>query len=357
MTLPTVTIRQLESPSKTLELGQPCAPRESFALPISQRGTVQRYPGIRAGLARLDGGLDEPTELTCLWDTVQMSRSSAACYFSDSTGKRQIKVAEELVEIVREMAADSVLVAVSLGRFEPVGFLRLFEPERLARHLDRWSVTLEFEWTAPGEGAQKGAGFGVAKRDFGDVMASVRAKMNGILGKAEKPASMGKARSRQIDGAVTSLGLSVGSAEDVAAEYKSSTSQQQGLPSAAGQSLSGISAACRDLEAAVDDPPAALAQTGDPGAIIFALGYGADMARAAADMRRESTLARRRLAPLARTNSRGVVIGMAGQDLRLIGWRYYGTTEAWRDIAAFNGLPGSQLTGGERIMLPIETGS
>jgi nucleoid-associated protein YgaU len=47
-----------------------------------------------------------------------------------------------------------------------------------------------------------------------------------------------------------------------------------------------------------------------------------------------------------------VIIARAGDDLRGISTRVYGTPNEWRSIATFNGLHASQLTGGEVLLVP-----
>ena len=116
----------------------------------------------------------------------------------------------------------------------------------------------------------------------------------------------------------------------------------------------GVASGCVTLRNAIDKPTSELAPTDEPTARLAASSMRHGVIAMANRTRRYATQARVWALRERRQDVLDQHVAVDGEDLRLVAFLHLGDPTRWRDIATFNHLQGSTLSGGQLVLIPAE---
>lgn len=350
MSVPVLTIEQVESPRRKLTVRGLAAPRGSLSWPVRQRGEIRRGPGHEGGTAYLDGPDDQPIPMTFTWDDRQLERESLV-EAQDEQGRRELARGRDVVAFVDAMTRDPVLAVATWNGIARVGYVEEFEPSVLSGFNERWRASLRFAVLHPGD-QPKPTTAAPAQRDFSDRVAGWRTQWSNALGNAARPPAFVKSQMTDVESAAGSLTTAVNQATRVADEYRGAELSAPEMAGPLTSAARAVQTSCLALESAAGTSPVQWVERTDAVAQVAAGRFVSLLCRTARQIRHDAGLEIRRLGRYAERWVDGVHIAADGEDLRVIAWTYGYPTEFWREIARRNGLTSTQCSGGERILLP-----
>jgi hypothetical protein len=341
-----LTIRQLEGPRRTLRLSGRALPLQGYSLGTRQRGRMRHYPGASEAQVLLEGPEELPTSFSFLWRTRWLSGPSASAALLPIG---PIDSADRLVEVVREMVRDSVLVSVELAGREPVGYLSEVEVE--VGLPGEYRVDLEVEWSVP-ERLTPSTGLSLTRLDPSDLLGDILAGWANALSVLRLPAMFSRDRLAEAELGINRINAGFRSAATLVEEYRAAVIDSDAVLRGASTALATIEEGAVAVGAAVARPWGVLVETDDPEVALRTWSFSARLARAAAAARRRAIVERRRMLLDRDGDVLGYYTAREGDDLRLVSWRAYGNASLWREVGRRNELSGSTLSAGQVLVLP-----
>lgn len=340
-----LVIRQLEPPRRVITLSDDCAPLVGFEESTEQRGEVAYFKGSNVGRARLDGSQEGEVEFNFVFRDRNMQASRN---FLVTSSSEAVTTADAGCELLREMVRDSVIVSVEFEGLESVGYLKMATKGH--RRLGERDFSLTYQPIRPDRyEAQKKVPLAADSRD---MLSDARNNWLGFLGQARVPLATAKEKLDFIRRAANGIGSAISEASSFLGDVRGASLDALSLSSGIVGPLRNISLESDRLMQSFKEPPASFAGSDDAEDIINAMGQQASAEKTTRDLRHSSTAERRKLELSEREDLIGIHTAVKDEDLRLVCFNAYGTSNVWVQVASFNGLRGSRLTGGQRVLLP-----
>jgi hypothetical protein len=312
-----------------------------------QRGDVAYFKGSAIGRARLDGSQEEEVEYTFNFQDRYIGSPEAPIRLKGRVGST-IQTALQGQELLREMVRDSVSVAVEFEGRESVGYLK--RASGVPRRKGVREVTLTYQPTRA-DRFQLGE-LVPLKADPPDILGRIRDNWLGFLTNARVPIQTARGKLDQIQEVANAVNEAITEAAAVINEAHDTVEGAHGLSRGFTGLLANIRNEASNFDDRISEPSANMVQTDDPVQQIFAMTLLADSERATRDARHVAAVEARRLALLEGEDVLGVHVAMEDEDLRLVCLGVYGTADVWIQVAQYNGLVGSTLSAGQRVVLP-----
>lgn len=343
----TMYIRQLEAPSRVLRLRGDCAPKNGFTVGTEQRGDVAYQKGRDEGRARLDGAEELEVEYEFRLRDRHLSSSEEPMYLE---GSGAIPTAAQGLALLREMVRNAVTVSVELTDYEDyIGYMRVAEGSEPRRGERDVSVTIKPIRPSRFKGIRKVP----LAADTTDTIDRIRNAWLGFLNGARIPLNVANSRLDTAFRAANVLNQGLSDSVNVIDSYRDTADDGVGLAQSVGGGLSGVRSGARQFREAFAAEPAALVSTDDPQQVMRALAMMTGVERTTRQIRHIAAVEQRRIELRGRRDILGVHVSVAGEDLRLVCYHAYnGNASAWVKVAQFNGITGSIMSGGERVILP-----
>jgi hypothetical protein len=308
----TMVIRQLEAPSRVLRLSDDCAPQRGFVVGTEQRGDVAYQKGRNQGRARLDGSEEMPVEYEFRLRNRNLSSSNEPMFL---VGAGAIPTASQGLALLREMCTLTL------------------QPTRPSRFEGIRKVPLAADTT--------------------DVLERIRSGWLSFLNQARVPINVATDQLDEAFRAANVLNQGLTDTNNAIDSYRDTADDGVGLAQSVGGGLSSVRSGARQFRSAFASVPAAMVSSDDPLQVMRSLELLVDTEKTTRDVRHIAAVEQRRLDLRGRRDLVGIHIAVAGEDLRLVCYHAYeGNAGAWIAVAQFNGLTGSIMAGGERVLLP-----
>lgn len=342
-----MVIRQLEPPRRVLTLKDDCVPQRGFSVGTEQRGDVAYQKGRNVGRARLDGAEEMPIEYEFRLRDRHLSSSNEPMKLE---GGAAILTAALGLALLREMVRDAVTVQVELtGEEDYIGYLVSAEGAQ-PRGSER-DITLNIKPLQPDR-------FQAVRRvplvtDPTDTLTRIRNAWLGFLNGARMPLNTATKRLDRAFAAANVINQGISESVAVIDEYRDTAQDGAGLAQSLTGSFGTIRSGSKLFRESMAAEPATFVRTDDPLQVMTALELVVGIERATRAMRQIAALESRRLDLKGRNDLIGIHNAIDGDDLRLICFNAYdGDAGAWVKVAQFNGIVGSGLVRGQRVLLP-----
>ena len=361
-------IEQQSGRKRKIELDGRALPRpDGVRWGGSQRMDVTWLPGAADAIAQLFGPKERDMSLAGRWGDMYMVGDNPPCSVKvDGQLLTTAMSAAQLLDIVR---AEGSLLRVAYESEVRYGFLADWEygPFPDGRTLQRVDWTARFEWVSKGAAPSAPAipnqiGTSTLSNRLSILQQQVDVSFDRLQGTADSIRSIVAepvAKLRSIVNTCNQVAFSWVQRASTAADAAQATVGLTGEVATSSYDLSGTARAVSFAQAASAQQVGR--QVGRVGGLQVDAGLGRtlvvarncraltaearDMAGLADETRAATEAALRDAEPV-------VVIAQRGEDLRDISLRELGSADAWRDVAALNGLFGSEVAPGTPILIP-----
>lgn len=353
-------IQELTGQGRTVRLRSRGLPYRPFTVPVIQRVEVEWYPGSPEGVATITGSQEGETTVNGMWkekyladpDLTKSSQSSPV-----SVNGTTVASARYAVELFDDICRQGQLLEVQWDRVIRRGFLTKFEPTYENVYDVSWSMS--FAWinrgqptSAPVVISNSGVSttYGVLQADgqrLVDASAPVQPtalsfmeRVDAGVGKIEgfvnevRDANETLARRAQAPAAIASRVL--GACTSLVSSSQDLWNEMQSLPA----------------EYTFQFPYNYSVSFGER---LNQKVYQRGIVDQTTQIRRDAVDQRDGIQNQLQTSQVATYTARAGDDLRDVSRRFYGTADDWRTLMLYNGLTTSQLQAGQTVLVPQNT--
>lgn len=403
-----VIIRELTGPQRSIELDGRAGPFSGVEYSGTMRAQITHYPGNPTASMQILGAKEEPTTLKGRWKRRFFGRdeadagAEAAFRITDNAGTRTLFEVPDMVAAMDGIRRGGQTVEVVWAEVVRVGLLRKFSATYQSRMEVEWE--LEFEWISQGDVLVE-----TLKRT--DNLSDIEQQLATAVGRLLEQMEVAPATDRYPDSVdiapaaptgIVSL-EPAGATQDLFRESASSAAPGgASLPQAIaafvqdqtiGQEINKLLVGYAGVRTEVAAYVTAAADAGNATRAVVgrlfgiahdaqhlwdvaqatvpeawfgvtdaaALGVADVLAmtsftrRAGARVREIRNFAYRKKDDLARVlepDMHAIFIAAAGQNLREVSTKYYGTPDGWRFLRRYNNLESSELEAGQVVFVP-----
>lgn len=351
-------------------------PYRPFSLSNAQRTTITWLPGSPEGTGTVLGPSLNETNLTGKWKDMFIAPSAGAANQTVpiALNGAQVNSVDDAITLFESICDQGQEVLVSWGSRQRLGYLTKFDQHWDDFHDCAWEM--KFEWISDGSPTvasvlddQSGTSDTNAQAD-----AQVNALQVAIMPPFPVPAAFVVALQDASQQAQNGVDNMVNAGTVQAAGAGASTQQANSTTLAtvstpnnvAARVAASASAAIDGAQAVIDtldaQPARVLVAQGSPnagpvadlpyGQIVAAEVYARTAQLTARTLRRTAAIRRAVILRTLESDLIGVYIARAGDDLRGVSDKFYGSRLQWRPLLIFNELAGTALSAGQVVLVP-----
>lgn len=395
MTTPTPTttasafvIRELTGQRRAVRLVGRCLPYRPLTFGVTQTAEKEKRPGNPHGSIQVLGSEEKDTKCNGTWKAKYVGEFVAVSGGPDRQQPTEsapatlnglaVESVRELVDLFVSLCKSGQLVEVTWDAIAKRGVLKDFEHSWHNAHDVEWSA--EFAWIGDAEaeapfvtaednpvskmGALRTQAAALADEALDIDLSAITGVLYGVnrlfaavdtfLADAQTFAASAIALATTPASVLRRLAATLVAVKDTVKEI---VAMVQAVPAAVATLARGVAADVRSLEYTREFPARLAARTTPPAYTddLRARAWARGVVRGCNALLRglEETQEQLRTAAGLRGEAvQVVVLGAAGQDVREIAQRVYGTPAEWRRIAEYNGLEGSILTTHQHLVVP-----
>ena len=357
-----LTITEMGGQKRKITLTGRALPFRPISFGSEFRAEFTHYPGSPQATMQMLGPKEGTTSIKGFWhdryiktDTVTLFDSSPATVTSEENAEWHV-VADvmELAMLFDDVCHSGQVITLAWDAYVRVGVMRKFTATPHRKEDIEWEA--EFEWASQGQPEQ-------VPRVSDEL--DTQGLTTGLYGLAQKL----KVLVRTVTDPVASFQAQLNdSLADVEAAVQTVASTGQLLTNVAtapaealariGGTLTFMASAANNMKAICQHAyEVATLSTDSVAALVMHAEESRQIAIQARETRDSATRSRSDVARYVPESADllGTYLARGGEDLRAVARRYYGTPDAWRALAAFNGLATSQLTAGMELFIPRMT--
>jgi hypothetical protein len=360
--VPSFEIRELTGQQRRVVLTARGLPYRPFTLSGKQRVEVTWYPGNPEGTGTVLGAAEDSTTLNGYWKDLYLASGGTGAGGTPLApiiiDGRQVTTAKAAIQALDDIRRQGQELEVTWDEITRRGYLSQLKQDWHTVHDIAWTAT--FEWISLGEATSPAVLDGTSTSDASQQMST---QMNQLQTVSIPPFSVPPAFEVAIDNALAQSQAAVDSITNA------NTVQAQGATTPEDATRRTF-AACNDVVSAtvavtqvIDAQPArTLVSGGDPalpspallslGEVVAAETFVRTASIAARKLQRTAAIQRASLARQMNNTLIGVWQSSAGDDLRDVSDRFYGTRLQWRPIMLFNELTSTALAAGQLVLVP-----
>lgn len=403
-----IVLRELTGPQRAIELDGRAGPFAGVEYSGTMRAQITHYPGNPTASMQVLGAMEDPTTMTGRWKRRFFganefdSGAEAVFRITDGSGTRTLLEVPDMVQAMDGIRRGGQMLEVVWAEVVRVGLLRKFSVKYQSRMEVEW--TLEFEWVSQGdvtvETLRRQDNLSDVEQQLATAVGRLLEQMD-VAPSPERVSGMTDIPASLPDGIVSLE--PAGATQDLFREGASSMAPGgASLPQAIaafiqdqtiGQEINKLIVGYAGVRNEVAAYVTAAADAGNAtrGIIgrLFGIAHDAqhlwdvtqatvpeawfgvvDAAslgvadvlamtvftrRAGARVREVRNFAYRKKDDLARVlepDMHAIFIAQAGQNLREVSTKYYGTPDGWRFLRQYNNLESSELVAGQVIFVP-----
>jgi nucleoid-associated protein YgaU len=368
-------IRETTGRKRTVTMSGRCLPFRPVPLSTQQRSKITYYPGATEATAQVFGPHHTDLEVTGLLLTRYMA--SDVCFFLEEPGSAGeiVDTAERAREVLNDLCRSGQEVVVSWGQ-EPFGVIQRGlvrsvkfpeeSPYRIA-----WEMA--FDWIADTElhvapllpAADQPAGEGLLDQ----IDSAINTAQSVLTDLQDAYREYVVQTMRRIDTTRSKVAGLVAQAADLAAKPAQAASNALLMAQSVKQDLVDTQTAAIQTAGAYTTIARIWQATGhnlaftpwtatrdrpgdDSGEQTISAVQAAEMDRSRRAMRWQAYVVETQARASMTNPIRDVYVVVAGDTLRRISTRYYGTPDRWQDLADYNGISTDELTAGMVVLIP-----
>lgn len=352
------TIREITGRGRVVRLTGRGLPYRPFKLLGKQRAEVTWYPGNPIGTSTVLGATEEPTTINGMWKDKYIGEILSAPPIS--VDKAQITLVTEAANVIDDIMRAGQLLEVTWDERVRHGHLTEFEQSWHNIHDLEW--TIGFVWISRGQAVVPAV---FAQETSPTNAAAAISTANEDLRDAVNELSFPSSPDFQTD--LLSILDIIDSAVNETLSAVDSGSQLVHTPF---NVISRVTSLCTRVIGAVEQLIEFTTSEVD-GAFDFVTPladqsfqkrladgwYFRRIARNAKELARVAVERRAQFLKQIESDLLAIYTAKFGDDLRTVSQLYYGSPFDWRQLLAFNGLSGPQLSAGQVVLVPRQSGS
>lgn len=355
-----MVIEQLTGPARVVRLVGRALPFRPFTLKTKQRVEITELPGSPVATGNVFGGGRDRTSCRGKWSTKYLGEQVAIAGTSNlstpmTVDGQRIETVVDAVALFETLVMEGQLVRVTWDAQVREGLLEEFEPGWHNRNDIEWSMS--FAWISAGE--VLGPPSVTEEASVGDAATIFERRLGGLKSASVASFPTNPDFNEAIAARLTKITGVVGQVSDTVSSLTSQTLRPYDAARRTVALTNTLVAECRAMRDEVEAvPPRTLLVDVGPvealslGAVVAALAYTREMQRQARALEREAIIRRAAMAAAIGRDLAGTYTARAGDDLRDVSRKFYGTPFEWRRLLTFNSLGTTALTAGQLVLVP-----
>ncbi len=347
---PALQITELEGDRRTLTLRGRALPYGGIAggqgieFPRDMRTKLTWYPGNPVATQQILGPEFGPTKVDGMWKTRFLAGSNDV----EVSGFAAVQSAADLVRAFEDLHRTGTRIRVQWGPVVRFGLLKTFVPTWATLYDVKWDAT--FEWRGERESTPRATS---APEEQAPVRAAALAWEDGLVA---RPSGMLVNPLEAFEASAAGFRISLG----IFFDGSRAVDGAAGIPipeiAKAATASESVRVDTWGVEESLVDRPYTIWQTSDRVVDVLACetwrrdaAYATDRLRAQVQRRAGA------LRSLASPGALAVIVLPGDTTLRQLALTYYGTSDAWQQIADVNGFDGSIVAAGTPVIVPAAT--